>query len=301
MMALPAGDLTLTDKRETTRTLLSAGVDIHGLNTVRKHLSGIKGGRLAVAARSGVMTLAVSDVVDDDISVIGSGPTVPDPTTSLEALALLDRFGGRDLYPRRVVEWLRQTAEGSAEETPKPTDPRFRHLIARVIGGAINALEGGRAGAELLGYHAHVLDEPVAGEARLAAMRYFQIALDVSASLPRPSCILSAGETTVHVTGGGKGGRNQEFALALAESVSGMVTPAVVASIGTDGIDGPTDAAGGIVDVSTLARARAQRLESPQQYLENNNAYAFFDALGDLIRTGPTTTNVADVQIMLIA
>jgi hydroxypyruvate reductase len=217
------------------------------------------------------------------------------------ALDVLDRYGGRDRYARRAVDWLRQSAEKGTAETPKPDDPRFLRSIARVIGGPASALQGGRAAAESLGYHIHLIDEPLSGEARLAAIRYLQIALSASASLPRPVCILSAGETTVRVMGAGKGGRNQEFALALAESLSGMVAPAVVASIGTDGVDGPTDAAGGIVDVSTLARARAHKLESPQRYLENNNAYAFFDVLGDLVRTGPTNTNVADVQIMLIA
>ena len=304
LMALPAEAITLAEKQQTARRLMEQGADIYELNTVRKHLSAIKGGQLAAACRGSVLTLAVSDVVGDDLSVIASGPTVPDDSTYAGALAVLDRRGGRESYPESVRSRLTRGAAGEIGETPKTGDARLRRAIARVIGPQRGAIDGARAAAESAGYHVHVLDTPVTGEARAAGAAHLTRLSTIAAAHARPLCVISAGETTVTVKGTGKGGRNQEFAFALAEALdSGGLSPGdslVAASVGTDGIDGPTDAAGAIVDSSTFERARALGLH-PRSYLDDNNTYVFFDRLGDLLRTGPTDTNVGDLQVALIA
>jgi glycerate 2-kinase len=303
LMALPVDGVTLAGKQETVRRLLLGGASIDELNAVRKHLSAIKGGRLAAASRAAVVTLAVSDVVGDDLSVIGSGPTVPDPSTFADALDVLDRRGGRDVYPREVVTWLERGASGTVSETPKPDDARLERSRARIIGGRMTAVDGAAHAARSRGYHVHVIGDPIVGEAREAARSF---AADVRAaleSLARPACVIGAGETTVHVKGNGVGGRNQEFALALLPFIAdlGRSAPRVVAgSIVTDGIDGPTDAAGAIVDSTTAGRAVDRRLD-PQGFLDNNDSYHFFSVLDDLLRTGPTGTNVGDLQVALIA
>ena len=299
LMALPAEGLSLEDKQRTVRLLLSGGADITELNTVRKHLSRIKGGRLAAQCAGSTLTLAVSDVVGDDLSVIGSGPTVPDPSTWQMALDVLDRRGGRGAFPPTTIAVLERGVSGELPETPKPTDARFARSRARVIGGRINAIDGAREAARSLGYHVHVVADPLVGVAREAALNLVAVVAQTMRSAPRPLCVLSAGETTVHVTGRGIGGRNQELALALARPLASMNVTAVAASAGTDGIDGPTDAAGAIVDQTTLARAVAAGIQ-PDAYLADNNSYAFFQQLNDLIRTGPTDTNVGDLQVVLI-
>ena len=300
LMAVPAADVTLDDKRATTEGLLRAGADIHALNTVRKHLSAIKGGWLAACAGGSCRTFAISDVVGDDLSAIGSGPTVADSTTFGEALDILRRFGGEAAYPRAVVARLTEGARGAVVETPKPGDRRLTHARAAVIGGRRDAMDGVAREAETLGYHVGRIDDPVVGEARLAAPSHLRAVARRAAGVARPACIVSSGETTVRVAGRGKGGRNQEFALASAALVASLGGAAAVASLGTDGVDGPTDAAGAIVDQTTVARARSAGL-SPDAFLDDNNAYAFFAALGDLIHTGPTDTNVGDLQIILLA
>jgi hydroxypyruvate reductase len=301
LMALPADGVTLTEKQQVARTLMAQGADIHELNTVRKHLSAIKGGQLAGATRGSTLTLAVSDVVGDDLSVIASGPTVPDDSTFARALDVLGDRGGHAAYPAAVVERLRRGAAGAVAETPKPGDARLARAAARVIGPQRGAIEGARQSAESLGYHVHVVREPVTGEARVAALDYVERLSAAARTQPRPLCIISSGETTVTVRGSGKGGRNQEFALALASTLGRLGPEVAAASVGTDGIDGPTDAAGAVVDDSTLARAAAAGLAAPDTYLAANNSYAFFSALGDLIRTGPTCTNVGDLQVILVA
>jgi hydroxypyruvate reductase len=299
LMALPAPGISLTDKQQTARTLMARSADIYELNTVRKHLSAIKGGRLAAASPGRVLTLAVSDVVGDDLSVIASGPTVADESTFTDALDVLSQ---RDIdsYPASVVLHLRRGAAGEIEETPKTGDPRLARAEAHVIGPQRGAIEGAKRAAEELGYHVHIVPEPIIGEARLSARAHVATVSRLPSSLPRPLCVISSGETTVNVIGHGKGGRNQEFALAMASSLDTLGAHVVAASIGTDGIDGPTDAAGALVDPATLARAAAAGLPHAQTYLDDNNAYEFFDRLGDLIRTGPTNTNVGDLQIILI-
>ena len=300
LMAVPADGLTLDDKRAATERLLKAGADIHGLNTVRKHLSAIKGGWLAAAAGGACDAFAISDVVGDDPSFIASGPAIVDSSTFDDALDVLRRFGGDAAFPPAVVAHLRRGAAGSIAETPKPGDARAGAAKTTVIGSRRNAMAGALAEAEARGYHVLRIDDAVTGEARTTAVAHLRTALARAAGLGRPACVVSSGETTVRVTGRGTGGRNQEFALAAAETLAQAGGFAVVASAGTDGVDGPTDAAGAIADSTTIDRARAAGL-SPGRSLADNNAYACFDALGDLIHTGPTGTNVGDLQVILLA
>jgi len=299
LMAVPADGVTLEDKRRTTAQLLRAGADIHALNTVRKHLSAIKGGWLASRAAGPVRTYVISDVVGDDVSVIASGPTVKDASTFADARALVDRYGGAAEYPPAVIARLDRGVRGEVPETPKPVYPRLVRSDVHVIGGRGGAMFGAAAKATALGYHVVRVEAPVVGEARAAGPAHVRASEAAARDNPRPFCVVSSGETTVTVTGRGKGGRNQEFALASAEALAALGAPAALASLGTDGVDGPTDAAGAIVDSTTLARARAAGLP-PDRYLADNNAYAFFEALGDLIQTGPTGTNVGDLQVLLI-
>ena len=301
LMALPGRGVTLADKQQTARTLMEQSADIRELNTVRKHLSAIKGGQLAAATAGSVLTLAVSDVVGDNLSVIASGPTVADDSTYAEAFEILGRRGGHAAYPDAVVGRLRRGVAGELPETPKSGDPRLSRASARVIGPQRGAIEGAQSAAASLGYHLHIVREPVTGEARDAAGQFIERLAAATASLPRPLCAIGSGETTVTVRGHGKGGRNQEFALAMAPALGRLGTQVVAASIGTDGIDGPTDAAGAIVDPTTLERAAGASLAPADTYLNANNTYEFFDALDDLIRTGPTCTNVGDLQVILIA
>ena len=298
LMTLPATGISLVEKQQTARVLMERGADIHELNTVRKHLSAIKGGQLAAAAGGSVLTLAVSDVVGDDLSVIASGPTVPDDSTYARALEILTARGGMSAYPAAVVERLRQGAAGAVPETPATGDARLGRSTARVIGPQRGAIDGAESAARALGYHVVVIREPVTGEARETAVAHVARVTADTRSLARPLCVISAGETTVTVRGPGKGGRNQEFTLAMAPVLGTLGDHVAGASIGTDGIDGPTDAAGAVVDSSTLERARAANL-APDTFLHDNNSYEFFERLGDLIKTGPTATNVGDLQVIL--
>jgi glycerate 2-kinase len=298
MLALPAPGVTLEAKQEATRLLLSCDADIREINCVRKHLSAVKGGRLAAASAAPVLTLAVSDVVGDDLSIIGSGPTVPDPTTYADALAVLDRCG-RDAFPAAVLAHLRRGMEGAVAETPKPGDVRLETSRTSLIGTAADALAGARDAAAKLGYAVVVREKAVVGEARHVASSYVTELARLTSADSRPLCVLSAGETTVRVVGAGRGGRNQEFALAAALKLPLIARPIAVASVGTDGIDGPTDAAGAIADSTTVTRASARGLD-PMQYLDDNDAWTFFESLSDLVRTGVTNTNVGDIQVALI-
>ena len=300
LLELPADGVTLGDLRATTDRLLRAGAGIDALNAVRKHLSRVKGGLLADAVRGRTIALAISDVVGDDPSVIGSGPTVADHTTYGDALDVLARFGGHASFPRAVIIALEGGAKGARAETPKPGSARLRQASTSVIGARADALQGARRDAEARGYDVQVQDAPVIGDARRAAVAYAEGLPPGARKNGRPRCVLSGGETTVEVSGHGRGGRNQEFALALAVPLARRGGLAVVASVGTDGIDGPTDAAGALVDSTTASRAAAAGLRSPQAYLDDNDSHTFFQALGDLVVTGPTNTNVGDVQAALL-
>ncbi len=301
-LAVPLVGISLADKATTTATLLDAGVTIDGLNCVRKHLSAIKGGRLAQASGGRVVTLAISDVVDpvpDDPAVIGSGPTSPDPTSYGDALKICDSEGAR--VPASVHRLLERGHRGELPETPLPGDPRLAASTFRIIGSRVDALCGARREAERRGFDVVTIDTPVTGEARVAGPRYVRDVARLSFEMRRPACVLSAGETTVRVVGSGRGGRNQELALSAVPLLRRRFETAVVASVGTDGVDGPTDAAGALADTTTLQRASARGLNPPDRYLDTNDAWSFFDPLGDLIRTGPTETNVGDLQVMVIA
>jgi glycerate 2-kinase len=300
LMAVPADGITLADKQRTTAQLLRAGADIYALNTIRKHLSAIKGGWLADRAAGRVRTYVISDVVGDDLTVIASGPTVFDTSTFADARRLVDRFGGADAFPPPVIRRLDRGVRGDVRDTPKPSSGNFVRPAIDVIGSRRDAMAGAAAHAASLGYEVLRIDDAIVGDAREAAAAHVRAVLARAADLRRPACIVSSGETTVRVTGTGRGGRNQEFALAGAEPLAHAGGDAVLASVGTDGVDGPTDAAGAIADATTLERARRAGLHAAH-FLDDNNSYAFFDALGDLIRTGPSGTNVGDLQVILLA
>jgi len=297
LMARAVEGVPFADKQAATRRLLAAGAEIGALNCVRKHLSAVKGGRLAQACQGRVDSWLLSDVVGDDPSVIGSGPTVPDHTTYAGALAAIDRYGGRAAYPAAVIAHLSGGAAGEIAETPKAL-PAIPAVGPRIIGSARDAVEGAARAARALGYEVVCREEPVVGEARHAATAHLEWVRRVIGEPGRRVCVLSSGETTVKVVGDGKGGRNQEFALALVPQLAG--TPWLVASLGTDGVDGPTEAAGAWADGFTLARAEGAGLD-PIAYLRRNDAWTFFTRVGGLLVTGPSDTNVGDVQVALVA
>lgn len=298
LMAAPIDGISLADKIETTKVMMQSGADIHALNTVRRHLSKVKGGRLAAACVGTAITLAISDVVGDDLHAIGSGPGVPDDSTWSDAAAAIERFGGR-AHAGRVRTIIADGVAGRLPDTPKPCHESLARARASVIGSRVDAMEGAQVAAARLGYHAVIMPEPIVGEAKLVAQAWLDRARDLVANAPRPACVISSGETTVRVTGTGTGGRNLEFVLALAEHMSG-VPGLAAASIGTDGIDGSSGVAGGIVDTTTMARAGVAGLRPPSHYLTANDSFAFFAPLDDLVRLGRTDTNVGDLQVLLI-
>jgi glycerate 2-kinase len=298
LMAAPIDGVSLQEKIATTRLMMNAGADIHALNTVRRHLSKIKGGRLAGACVGTTITLALSDVVGDDLNAIGSGPGVPDTTTWADAAAALHRFGG-DAHARSVRDIVAKGVAGELADTPKPGDHAMRRVRSRVIGSRKDAMEGARAAAATLGYHTVVLPDAVTGEAREVAPRWLEMARASMTDGLRPLCVISSGETTVTVTGKGTGGRNLEFALSLVEPLSTFGT-ASLASVGTDGIDGSSGVAGAIADFTTLQRATGMGLGAPGSYLAANDSFAFFAPLDDAVRLGRTDTNVGDLQVLLI-
>jgi glycerate 2-kinase len=299
LMTVPAPGVSLEGKREVTRRLLRADADIHAVNCVRKHLSDVKGGRLAAACAGRTVTLAISDVVGDDPSVIGSGPTVGDPTTFLEALVVIDACGGRGVFPRDAVAWLERGAAGDVPETPKPGAASLTRSIVHVIGSGADARAAAVDAARRLGYRVIGAERPIVGEARVRGAEHASWLAALARDHSEALCVVSGGETTVHVRGSGTGGRNQEFALAAVPALATIGRAAALASVGTDGVDGPTDAAGAIADSSSATRARASGAD-PMRYLEANDAWSFFETLGDLVRTGATDTNVGDVQVTLI-
>ena len=290
----PAPPVTLEEKQHVTRLLLAAGATIGELNAVRKHLSRFKGGLLARAAwPATVVTLALSDVIGDPVDVIASGPTAPDPTTFATAREVLERRGVRDRAPASVRERLVAGIRGAIEETPKPGDRVFDRVRNLVIGNNALITDAAMASAQRLGYRTHFLGREVQGEAREVARELVARARQ----LEPPACLVAGGETTVTVKGGGRGGRCQEFALAAALSMrSGG--PVTVLAAGTDGTDGPTDAAGAIVDGGSLERGRRAGVD-PARALADNDAHRFLGASGDLLVSGPTNTNLLDLYLLL--
>ena len=287
LLEVPAGDLSIEDLAVTNRALIRSGADIHDINVVRKHLSLVKGGRIAEAASTArLLTLVLSDVVGDPLDVIASGPTVPDPTTFRAALDVIARFGLRHRIPPAVLRHLAAGLSGDVPETPQH---RHSRSLIRVIGSGSIAAQAAIAAADRRGLHAEIVTTSLSGEARLAALEA------VAARRPGVDLLVYAGETTVTVTGDGVGGRNQEAALAAAVAIEG--TGVTFLAAGTDGIDGPTDAAGAIVDGNTVRRGAALGLDA-HAYLARNDANTYLGAVGDLIVTGPTGTNVADLWLV---
>ncbi|MDR7417157.1 MAG: glycerate kinase [Armatimonadota bacterium] len=302
LLPLPAPGLTLEDKGRTTDLLLRGGATIGELNTVRKHLSAVKGGWLAKAAHPAtVVVLVLSDVLGDRLDAIASGPFAPDPTTYRDALEILERYGLLDEVPTAVRRHLERGGAGEVPETPKPGDPAFERVHTVIVGNVARAAEAAAAQALALGYHTSILTTYLEGEAREVGRVVAAMALEerrAARPLPLPACLVLGGETTVTVRGMGKGGRNQELALSAALALEG-VRGVLVVSFATDGTDGPTDAAGGVVDGATVFRARACGRD-PRQHLARNDAYPCLDAVGGLLRTGPTGTNVNDLVLVLI-
>lgn len=296
----PCPGVTLAEKQRTTELLLKAGADIRELNEVRKHLSSVKGGRLAERLYpAGTVSLILSDVMGDPLDVIASGPTAPDSTTFADALKVLEKYRLSGSVPPPVARCLEQGAKGMATETPKEGNPIFRKVENVIIGNNRLALTAARTAADALGFRSGILSAEISGEAVDAARRLAAAAMSAKHAGSRgPVCLISGGETTVTVSGSGTGGRNLELALAFAVALEGI--PGVtLLSAGTDGTDGPTDAAGAVVDGMTAVRARARGLD-PDEYLRNNDSYTFFRQAGGLLVTGPTGTNVMDIQIMVI-
>lgn len=298
MVSAPAQGIPAEGKAEVFRLLLAAGADIASFNAVRKHLSAVKGGQLARAAvPATVWALLLSDVPGDDPSVIASGPFSPDPTTYAEAMDALVRYGAFDASPAAVRAHLAAGVAGSIAETPKPGDPAFERVTCAVVGSNRTAMEAAARAAAAEGAEAALLPGFLRGEARESARAFCRRLREAAASLApgRAVVLVAGGETTVAVRGGGTGGRSQEFALAAAMELAGQDGMAILAA-GTDGIDGPTAAAGAVADGTTCARGAAFGL-SPARHLEENDSHPFFRALGDLVVTGPTGTNVADLAI----
>jgi glycerate 2-kinase len=300
LLAVAAPGLTLADKRAATELLLRSGADIAAVNTVRKHLSAVKGGQLArLAQPAQVVVLAISDVIGSDPAVIGSGPFSPDPTTFAEAWAVVERHGLAAALPPAVLAVLQAGLAGQRPETPKPGEACFasqRYLVA-----ADNSawLEQMRRRVQAAGCTCRVLGLAEQGEARLVARAWAErLRALAAAQVPgsAPAVLLAGGELTVTVRGRGRGGRNQEFVLALLQELAGFEHPFWCASIASDGVDGPSDAAGAWIDEHSLERARALGLD-PARHLTDNDAYPFFARLGQLVQTGPTDTNVMDMRI----
>ncbi len=301
LLVSPYHGITLVEKQEVTGLLLRAGGDIQELNTVRKHLSAVKGGRLAeIASPAPVLSLILSDVIGDRLEVIASGPTAPDPSTYQGALDVLEKYGLRGQIPRRVAELLSQGTRGLRPETPDEAHPVFRETRNIIVGSNFLALAAAKQAAELRGYETTILSAALSGEAALVARDLAQKALEVRMTLSRGRklCLIAGGETTVTVRGRGQGGRNTELALAFALAIRDRAGITFL-SAGTDGTDGPTDAAGAVTDGQTVPQALALGLH-PREYLADNDSYTFFKRIDGLVITGPTGTNVMDIQIILI-
>ncbi len=300
LLPAPVPGVTLSDKRRITQQLLKSGADIQEINTVRKHLSMIKGGRLAAATRARVASLILSDVIGNDLGSIGSGPTAPDPATYREACAILQRYELWDKIPKGAKQHLHKGRQGRIAETPKPGDAIFRRVQNHLIGDNVAAVTAVAQEAREAGLATTVLSTTLTGEAREMARQFagaIREIVDSKAARRRPCCVIAGGELTVTVRGKGRGGRAQEFALAAALEIAGLEN-VWVAGFATDGVDGPTDVAGAVVDGGTVARARRLGLDL-RHALDQNDSYGIFKKLGNHIVTGPTGTNVNDLYILL--
>ncbi|MBX3612603.1 MAG: glycerate kinase [Burkholderiaceae bacterium] len=299
LLSLPVDSVPMDDLRAVTRSLLASGAPIQDMNVVRKHLSRIQGGRLAQRTRARVLALMISDVAGDDPSSIASGPCSPDPSTYADALEILARW--RVATPASVREHLERGARGLVDETPKPGDPLFERVQARMLATAHGSLEAAAAEFARAGIRPVVLGDTVTGEAREVAQVMAAIAREIvryDQPFERPVALISGGECTVTVRGRGRGGRCAEFLLALARELDGVPGAWAIAA-DTDGIDGSESNAGAIVAPDTMARASAAGLDA-RALLDDNDAWSFFDALGDLVTTGPTRTNVNDFRALVL-
>lgn len=303
LLPAPVAGVRLEEKADLTGRLMRAGATIQELNTVRKHLSQIKGGGLArAAAPARVACLVLSDVVGDDLSTIASGPTVPDPTTYADAIDVLRRRGVWDEAPAAVRRHLEAGLRGEAPETAKPGHPLFARVATRIIGNNAIAVAAAEREALRQGLRARALTTRLEGEAREASrvlVAVLRECVESGRPLAPPLCLLAGGETTVTVRGPGRGGRNQEIAVAAVDPLSGFPAHAVVASIATDGVDGASDAAGGVVDQETAREAAALGLAPPAAFLAASDSTSFLGPVGGLIVTGPTGTNVVDLTVLL--
>ena len=299
---LPCDGISLAQKQETTKILLSCGARIHEINTIRKHLSLIKGGGLAKAAfPATIISLILSDVVGDDLDIIASGLTVPDTGTFKDCKDIITSYNIALKLPKNVLNHINKGCADKISETPKPSDPCFQKVHNIIIGNNFNTLAKAKTKAESLGYNTIILSSLIEGETREIAKMHSAIAKEILSTgnpVPSPGCIISGGETIVTMEDHGLGGRNQEFVLASAIEIAGEKN-IVALSLGTDGTDGPTDAAGAIADNNTLKRAWDIEI-SAKKYLTAHDSYHFFKTLDDLIITGPTHTNVMDLRIFLI-
>lgn len=301
-MPLPAEGITLEDKKLATSLLLKCGATINEMNALRKHISAIKGGQLAKAAYPAtIVSLILSDVVGSPLDTIASGPTAPDSTTFSDAWEVLEKYGLVNEMPPAIVERLRKGVKGEIPETPKPGDPVFERVQNVIIADNYIAATAALNEAQRQGLNTLLLTTFLEGEAREIGKAIAALGKEVATRgipIPPPACLILGGETTVTVRGRGKGGRNQELALAAAIALEGWEKVTVV-TLATDGTDGPTDAAGAIVDGTTVRRALEKGL-SPLAYLQDNDSYTFFKALGDLLVTGPTNTNVNDLVFVFV-
>ena len=303
LMPLPATGISLTAKQQTTNLLLSCGATIQEINTIRKHISMLKGGRLAnIAYPSTLVTLIISDVIGDPLDSIASGPTVPDPTTFEDCLSILKKYDIVDKIPQKVLNHIKRGGKGLEQETPKSDEIIFENVHNVIIASNAMAFKEAKRKSIELGYNPLILSTMIEGETKEVAKVHAGIVKEIIKSnnpVKRPACILSGGETTVTIRGKGLGGRNQEFVLASAIDIAGM-NNVVVFSAATDGTDGPLNPAGAVADGSTLDRALKLDM-NPSDFLTNNDSYRFFLKLGDLITTGPTNTNVMDIRIIVVA
>ena len=305
LLTLPAEGIHLTDLQHVTELLLASGASINEINAVRKHLSQVKGGQLArLAAPSTVISLILSDVIGNPLDVIASGPTVPDPTTWADAWKVVEKYNLVRSLPLAVRKYMEAGLAGELPDTPKANDPIFRRVKNYIIGDNAIAAEAARQAAEKHGFNAAILSTCSQGEAREVARVLVALGREVAAHqrpLSPPACFILGGETTVTLHGSGKGGRNQEMALAAAIELAQTpeADPIVIVALATDGTDGPTDAAGGIADANSLARGQAAGLVA-QQRLANNDAYPWLEATNDMLVTGPTRTNVNDLYFIFI-
>ncbi|WP_129626566.1 glycerate kinase type-2 family protein [Candidatus Oscillochloris fontis] len=300
LLSLPVPGVALADLQALTRQLLACGAPIQAINCLRKHLDQIKGGGLAhMAAPAHLLTLVLSDVVGNSLDVIASGPTVPDPTSFADAWAVIERYGLVASLPPAIREHLQRGLAGQVADTPGPAAACFARATTLLVGSNLHAAQAAQCAAQAAGFQSMILTTYLQGEARAAGRLLAAIGRELALGqhpLPRPACIIVGGETTVTLRGGGRGGRNQELALAAVSDLAGLPDIALL-TLATDGVDGPTDAAGALVTGTTLQRAQALGLD-PQEYLARNDAYTFFAALGDLIHTGPTETNVNDLAFL---